>query len=68
MQGRPVDYSRALVGEAVRTAERYSTEEWDAVIKMIPSERLGQELIKRATKGEKILDKMTKIWDEGYQE
>lgn len=46
-------------------AKAFTPEEWDQVIGLIPSKRLGQELIKRATKGEDMLKRMSEIWEGG---
>lgn len=44
-------------------AKAFTPEEWNTVINLIPSKRLGQELIKRATRGEEVLKKMAAIWE-----
>lgn len=56
--------NEASILETQKIAKAYSKEEWDAIISLIPSERLGQEMIKRATQGEEKYKRMKLIWEE----
>lgn len=47
-------------------AKAFTPEEWDAVISLIPSAVLGEEMIKRATKGEVVSKKIQAIVEEEF--
>lgn len=44
-------------------AKAFTPDEWEVVIGLIPNRRLGEELIKRADKGQEIFKQMSNIWE-----